>query len=173
MSNEEKNNLLLKLEGEAKWKYEIETAEKMVLGNQCHVERPQREVGIDFDDTVNATIPSIRAWALPRNFCPKCDRNDITDSIGLDGTARQPSAGTWIVDKPMPGLDVTVGDVVLYYVCPSCAFESVWGMGNPGVLVGSDGKPLEDPATKYQKRAIEYIYAMKLRGETLKEIASV
>ncbi len=170
---EVKNNLLLRTEGEDKWKYEVETAEKMILGHQCHLPQAQRELAMELKEPENRVdLPCIKAWMIPKNFCCKCDRTDITNSIGPDGRVRVPSDGQWIVDVPMPGLDITVGDVVVYFVCPSCAQESVWGAGSPGVLVGLDGRPLQDPSEIYKKRTIDYLYSMKLRGESPKEIGS-
>lgn len=170
----EKQNLLLRTEGEAKWKYEIETAEKMVLGNQCHIPRPMREVAMEVQETNNhVELPRITAWALPKNFCCKCEKNDVTPGIGLDGAPRSQSYGQWILDVPMPGLDVTVGDVIVYFLCDSCAYKTKWGEDAPGVLVGANGEPLVDPREVYKKRVTDYLYSMKLKGESPKEIGSV
>lgn len=170
----EKNHLLLKLDGEKQWTYEMETAEKMVLGHQCHLPRPMREVAMDVKETNNhVELPRIRAWEVPMNFCCKCERTDVTPGVGLDGAPRAQSYGSWILDVPMPGLDVTVGDVIVYWMCESCAYNTKWSEDMPGVLVGMDGQPLVDPVELYKKRLTEYLYAMKMRGESPKEIASV
>lgn len=138
------------------------------VGHQGHEKRRADEVACEIGDAPMkpGEVGQVTGWYLPKHFCVECGKNDITSSIGLDGMPRHPSPNLILVTESRPDLDLTVGEYIFCYSCPSCTWNARFG--TPNVLVDMDGNPLVSPENTPEGRAHDYIRAMKLRGEVKK-----
>lgn len=102
-------------------------------------------------------------WVLPKNFCPDCERTDITPKYGLDGTLRL-NPGITELEQPMPEIDLTIGDVIWNWICHDCMDRENWGSVN---IHGPTEKRVFFQAIheRREKNTIEWIKAARLRGE--------
>ena len=161
MSNKSSFRPLLMLDGYADWNKHVDMFEPDRFGKK----KKRREIGhpVTNPEPDKIEMRNYTGWALPHSFCCDCGRTDITPKRGLDGTVRI-NPGIRELDEPMPEIDLTKGDVILYFTCHDCEDSNLW---QKKILPFGVSREMAETEriNRRERNVIEWIKAAKLRGD--------